>query len=427
MSVDRSIAPPVHPVPQLPMPPIEHCMLPNGVELLWLDDPNTREVVRITMSWNGGAYDAAIAPAAEIAGQLAKTGSKNYSPERLADLLDYNGAWLGAEVSGHNNVLTLSSPCSRLEPLLDALTDLVNNRQYDHREFLLERDKVAAAVATSQQRVTEQAQIVHRQLLFGPEHPAARFYTSQYIKSLDLEQIVEADRSMKGLQTPKVFVAGRITSKVMELLTRYISMIDCNPHDHGSVTIQPAASSESTRRHITVDGTLQSAIKYSIPTINRMDKDYETVRLMTLALGGYFGSRLMTNIREQKGLTYGISAGVYGYHEGAFITIESQCDNAYTEQVITEIQHEIEKLASKPMGQEELTAVKQTATGALLSMLDTPFSKMDYYIVRYHMNTPPDYFERRQQAIAQLTAESLRDTAARYLTNPRILISTAGK
>ncbi len=147
---------------------------------------------------------------------------------------------------------------------------------------------------------------------------------------------------------------------------------------------------------------------------------------MTTALGGYFGSRLMTSIREEKGLTYGISAAVYGYHEGAFITITSQCDNRYADRVIEEVEREIEKLSTIPMDSEELHAVKQTATGTMLTMSDTPFNIMDYYIVKHHMNTPDDYFKRQQHAIATLSPELIRDTAARFLADKPRLVSTAG-
>ena len=123
----------------------------------------------------------------------------------------------------------------------------------------------------------------------------------------------------------------------------------------------------------------------------------------------------------------GIDAGVYGYREGAFITVSCQCDNKYVEQVLTEVENEIERLATEPMGQDELEAVRQTMTGSLLSTLNTPFNIMDYYILQRHVLTPPDYFSRQQEALMRATPESIRDTARKYLTGRRRLISVAGR
>lgn len=70
-----------------------------------------------------------------------------------------------------------------------------------------------------------------------------------------------------------------------------------------------------------------------MPTVLRSDADYIPLRILVTALGGYFGSRLMTNIREDKGYTYGISASLLGYRNNSFISISCQCDTSHTWQV----------------------------------------------------------------------------------------------
>ncbi len=424
--IDRTIAPQVHDVQFMPMPQVKRQRLANGIELVTLDSRDIDEVTRITMSWQGGSLDADVAPAAEIAAQLVKTGSRKLDADAVADLLDYNGAWLNAELIGHNNSLTLFSLNRTLDTLLAAMVDMINEPLYPANEFSTIRDKVAATRATALERVTTHADALDHRLAFGPGHPMSRQYTPEEINDITLEMAISASKKLKGRQAPVVFVVGHLTPHVLKTLEHHLLRLECDADNHGIVNVIPAVTAPSTTLHDEMPHALQSAIRVTSPTINRSHPEYEDVRLMTTALGGYFGSRLMTSIREEKGLTYGINAGVYGHREGAFITINSQCDNRYARQVITEIEHEIEKLATVPMCNDELTAVKQTATGSLLAMLDTPFSIMDYYIVQRHMLTPDDYFARQQNAIARLTPESIRDTARRYLVDKVRLISTAG-
>lgn len=424
--IDRRIAPLVHDVPFMPIPQANRLVLANGIELVTLDSRDIDEVTRITMSWQGGSLDADIAPAAEIAAQLIKTGSHKLDADAVADMLDYNGAWLNAELIGHNNSLTLFSLNRTLDTLLAAIIDMINEPLYPVNEFRTIRDKIAATRATALERVATHAEALDSRQAFGPEHPMSRQYTPDSIGNITLEMAIAASKQLKGRQAPVVFVVGHLTPDVLKTVEKHLLRLECDTDNHGIVNVVQAITAPSSTLHDEMPRALQSAIRVTTPTINRSHPDYEDVRLMTTALGGYFGSRLMTNIREEKGLTYGISAGVYGHREGAFITINSQCDNRYVKQVITEIEHEIEKLATVPMDKYELTAVKQTATGSMLAMLDTPFSIMDYYIIQRHMLTPHDYFDRQQKAIARLTPESIRDTARRYLVDKVRLISTAG-
>ena len=98
-----------------------------------------------------------------------------------------------------------------------------------------------------------------------------------------------------------------------------------------------------------------------------------------MALGGYFGSRLMSNIREDKGYTYGISSALMGALNGAYITIQSQQDHAYTDAVIEETMKEIERLRTKPMGKDELERLRAFAMSQLAAVLDTPFDISAYH------------------------------------------------
>jgi predicted Zn-dependent peptidase len=145
-----------------------------------------------------------------------------------------------------------------------------------------------------------------------------------------------------------------------------------------------------------------------------------------MALGGYFGSRLMTNIREDKGYTYGISSALLGNWEGGVITISTQCDNNYSMAVIDEIKKEVSNLKKNDFCTDELNRLKRFAMTQIAGILDSPFTIMDYYENQRHVLTSVDYYNQMQQSINLLTSQRISELADKYLDINEFRISIAG-
>lgn len=172
--------------------------------------------------------------------------------------------------------------------------------------------------------------------------------------------------------------------------------------------------------------SLQSAVVLSIPAIARTHPDYNFLRLTVTALGGYFGCRLMTNIREDKGYTYGITASLIGSHDGSYITVSAQCDKRYTEALIDEVRNELRGMVTRPLGADELSRLRFNAASDLASTLDSPMNMMDYYELQQTVGTPPGYFDARQDALADITPEIICAISQKYLDPDALRISIAG-
>lgn len=173
--------------------------------------------------------------------------------------------------------------------------------------------------------------------------------------------------------------------------------------------------------------SLQSAISFSIPTIGREHPDYINLRLAIMALGGYFGSRLNKNIREEKGYTYGITANLLGFREGAFVEIRVQCDPAYVESVIAEVKEEIRRMVDEPLSEEELNAVKNFAMTTLASILDSPFTIIDHHISNHHLHIAPDYFDAQLGAISNLSAATVSRMISEHVDAEKMSVTIVGK
>lgn len=424
--LDRKKSPAIHDIPFINAPEVETTILSNGIKTILLNSGD-EAVTRITMSWEGGSHEAENIAAATILTQTFKDCSQSVGPQEMADLLDFNGAWVVTELHSHHMSLNLFTINHTLHEVLPAIIDAINAPLFADNVVTATRAQIAAARLQSEKRVSFQAKLLEDKVIYGLGHPASRVMTAENLLAVDKRDLISLYDSMYRRQAPVVYIAGRVDPDTLRIIYSSLEKIEVNRNGESRIKIEPFHPGVPGIKWIEMRDSLQSAIRISIPTIKRADSDYETVRLVTTALGGYFGSRLMSVIREEKGLTYGISASLLGHHEGSYITITSQCDNRYTEEVVTETLKEITRLASEPMSDDELTSLKRFASSTLASSFDTPFSAMDYYISHRHSNTPADYLERQQLAIKRLTPELITNIAAKFIDSAPKYISIAGK
>ena len=135
----------------------------------------------------------------------------------------------------------------------------------------------------------------------------------------------------------------------------------------------------------------------------------------------------MSNIREDKGYTYGISATLLGYLDGSYTQIACECDHRYVEPLIEETLRELSGMTTRTVDDEELMRVRQSVTSSLLSIIDTPFTNLGYYTNMELVGTPKDYFYQLLEASRTIDAETISHMASKYLNPENARIVIAGK
>ena len=164
-----------------------------------------------------------------------------------------------------------------------------------------------------------------------------------------------------------------------------------------------------------------------MPVISRTHPDYMKLRILNTVLGGYFGSRLMLNIREDKGFTYGISSSVIGLKEDAYLSVSTQTGTEYVRPLIEEVFNEIERLRKEKVPEEELKMVKSYLSGELARIFDGPFSICDAYISLIANQLDFEYYDRQFMTVQSITAEELQEVACKYFVRDKFYTSVAGQ
>jgi predicted Zn-dependent peptidase len=198
------------------------------------------------------------------------------------------------------------------------------------------------------------------------------------------------------------------------LLNRCLGNIDCKPFEKNEpgFTLKPATEKKI---HIDKKGALQSAIRIGYPTINKRHKDYQGLKVVNTILGGYFGSRLMKNIREEKGYTYGISSSLVSLIGSGYFSISTEVSNNFTHFAIDEIYSEIRRLQTEAVGIDELTVVKNFMLGNLVRMFDGPFATAECFRSVWEYGLDNSWFASYVERIKSISPEEIMALSQKYL------------
>lgn len=421
----RATPPPVAGLPSVSMPAMECVTLPSGIRLHTLAH-RSAPVIYLTVLTEGGIAEASSPAIAAITAIMQREGSRAFNGPQLSETLDFNGAWIKSDTSSHHRRHSLYSLSSRLEEVLPAFVDMVFHPTFPETPFSVRRESLAKNIEISDDNVSYLARCASDRLMMGKSHPLAAIDTPDGIRAITRRQLEDFHSAFCHSESTSVFVCGDISETAIDLIISAIEKaapktvappLDIMPFDPAA----PGSLDSILRSPAT-----QSAVEMTLPAIPRTHPHYLPLHLTVYALGGYFGSRLMLNIREDKGLTYGISASMPGYADGAYIDIAAETDNAYVDRLIHETRLELRRLVDDPPQGDELLRLKQSAISAQAAITDSTLSIADYHITSVTQALTPGYFKAKQQAIVSLTPADISHIASTYLTPEALRIAIAG-
>lgn len=423
--LDRTVAPPVAEVESLHLPAMESIVLPGGTTLKIYrggDMPvNALFAVR-----RGGLAETGGPAAAGLYARLVNEGSALYTGEEFAELMDFNGSWMNANTNAHHMVQKFFSLNSRFGEVLPAIADAVLHPAFPERALEAHAHSLARRTEVNRTKVKYLAQELANDYAMGSDHPLAARLEPADALAVSRQGLTDMFRRFSNPASLTVYLAGDITPDIRAAVERAFSAPDVAPAPC-ELNVEPFRPS-GIGQTVTMNhaDARQSAVVMTLPAIQRSHPDYVALHLTVMALGGYFGSRLMQNIREEKGLTYGISAGLSGYIDGSIVSIATECDNRFAAQVIDEVRAEVRRLVTDPPRGEELTRLKQSASASQLEVLDSPINIASFHAIMECSGIPSGYFDAKQKAIAALTPEEISHTAATYLNPDAFTITAVG-
>ena len=398
--------------------------LSNGMPM-WVIGNGEDEVCRLTLLMGGGAMHESKSMIAYLTAANVLQGNRRQSPAEVAEALDYHGAWKSSQSHDFRSILSISSLNEHLEKMAELFMTCVTQPSFPADELEVTKQRLAGNCATSRQQVKTLASEAMRQLYYGPRHPLARITTPEGIMSITPDEVKQFYATHYNSSNCHVIVSGKVTDKELAMIERTVGAWN-RPGLIDDEIEPPIEPQPEMLKIIDKPQAVQSALYLTLRAVPRRHPDYNKLRILVMALGGYFGSRLNQNIREQKGYTYGISAYLAGRKADAYIGINTECATRYTWSIIDEVKKETKRLHDELIPEVELNIVKQHIMSDLAKTLDTPFTMAEYVNSTLLFGTYPEYFNDQVTTLQQVTAEELRELAQRYLLPERMRIVIAG-
>ena len=424
--LNRKIAPEFKLIDKLDVIHPNKIVMPNGVPVYHFDN-GSDELVKIEITFDAGSWFQDRPMLANTCNSMLMEGTKTRTSKQLAEDIDFYGAYLSNETDKDFASVVLFSLTKHLPKTLEILNDVIKNPLFSEEELKIYLENSKQNHQVSLNKVSYVARLKFLEQLLGEKHPYGMAPELEDFDKLSVADIQTFFNEHYNYNTCKIFVSGKVSTDAIKTIETFFG----NEKWGGKTTkiVKQAAIKpfEEKRKLYIKKDAIQSAIRIGKVMVTREHSDYFKLQVLTTLFGGYFGSRLMNNIREDKGYTYGIGASLASMKNVGYLFIASEVGVDVCQNALNEVYSEMRKLKMEIVGDEELDLVKNYMMGTLVRSFDGVFQAADKYKTIILNNLNYDYFDKYVETILAISPVDLMELANKYFVEADILEVIAGK
>lgn len=395
----------------------EEIILKNNIKLFGFNGAK-KEILRIDLIFNSGRWTEPGKIVAETTAKLFKSGTSKLSSFELNEQIDFYGSTIKA-TAGYNT-FTVSLYCMNrfLEPSLQLLKACLTETIFPQEEIDLFQKNSTAKIKINQEKNDYLADVAFKKAVYGEAHPYGYENTEIAINNITQKLLLQFYEQDIQPDNCTIFIAGKYAEPELKLIEEYLGSWNKDSrleNKESRIKNHEIKISNDKKIHIKNEKSVQASIIIGKELFNRHNEDYASFVLLNTIFGGYFGSRLMSNIREEKGLTYGIHSSLAALKHNGFFSIQTDTNLENKELCLNEIYVELERLQTELIGEEEITLAKNYLLGKFLSRTDGAFNRIEVFKSFFIENIDIHKFEEIVETIKQTNALSLQLLAQKYL------------
>jgi zinc protease len=389
-------------------------ILDNNIPLYVINE-GTQDLVKIEFIFFAGKWFEKNKAVSAAVNSLLTEGTRTHSAAQIADMIDFYGAFVETENTGDTATLTLYCLNKHLEKVLPVIKEILAESVFPENELQIYAQNHKQKLIVNNERVDYIARKLFNEVLYGNHHPYGYYVNPEDYDNLQRADLEEFFNEYYKTEDCRIVVSGKVDDHTTKLINHFFGVNDWNkPLDFESRQFT-ASSPEQKVHFVAREGALQSAIRIGRRLVTRKHPDYIPMQVVNTILGGYFGSRLMTNIREDKGYTYGIGSGAGSMlHEGYFL-IATEVGVNVCNSALDEIYKEIDRLRTEPVSKDELGLVKNYMLGSFLRGIDGPFELAEKFKNVLLFGLDYGYYQQYIHTVRSITPEEIQVLANRYL------------
>ena len=421
--IDRTVAPASQKIDSYILPHASTVQLDKGMNLHTLL-LGTQDVIRLEVIFKAGNWYEEQTGLAHFTSKMLGEGTSKNSAKDIQDKFAFYGAFMELNSGMDNASITIYTLSKYLDHILPLIYELFSDAQFPENELENMRNITLQGLKVNMEKTAFLAGTRFRELLFGAEHPYGRFLSEEAINKIEVKDLKSFYQKHYTSGSFDIFISGNGKEDFEKSIRSHFKR-NTNETISAPGKIDSAPFSKQ-REVIEKEGSMQSSIRMGKKLFTINHEDYYKVYFLNEILGGYFGSRLMQNIREDKGYTYGIHSSVVTHKSDGYFVIGTDVKREFTQQTIDEIYKEIRRLKTEKVGAEELENVRNYMLGSFVNSISTPFAIADKFKTIYLNGMDYSFYEKYFNTISTMSSTDLFETAQKYFQEEQLLEVVAG-
>ncbi|MFZ1530218.1 MAG: pitrilysin family protein [Ferruginibacter sp.] len=414
--LDRKSAPPITDAVNfdLRLKPYGYFELNNGVPVYTID-AGAQDLLQLEMVFYAGNWFEQQKGVAAASNFMLKNGTSKRTAFQINEDFDYYGAYCNRHCYNETATLTLHTLNKHLEKLLPVVTDMLTDSVFPEQELEIYKQNSKQRLQVNLKKAEFVAGRLIDAALYGEQHPYGVYTNMPDVDALQVGPLKDFYKQYYLQGQCAIFVAGKIPANLQALLNEHFGSLQLTKPSFKVLQTAVAPAAEKKYRVENDPKAVQGAIRIAQPFPNRHHPDFKKVMVLNNLFGGFFGSRLMANIREDKGYTYGIYSYLQNHTQQSAWLISTEAGKDVCEATIEEVYKEMKLLRELPVAADELLVVKNYMMGSILGDLDGPFQIMAKWKNIVLNDLDEGYFYGSVDAIKTVSPAELQELANKYL------------
>ena len=398
----------------LKLKPYEKYVLDNGVEV-YAVNAGTQEVMSVELVFKAGNWYEQQNNVAAATNYLIKNGTTNKTAYQLNEHFDYYGSHLSRGCYNETSTIILHCINRHLGTHLPVIAEMITDSIYPQHELDLFKQNMQQRLMVNLKKCDFVAGRLIEEYLFGKQHPYGVYSNKEDYDALEQQQLLEYYKQYYTHGHCTIFAGGLLPDNFEQLLNETIGQLPLNQATLPTI-LHPVLPAVEKKYRISNDANgVQGAIRLARAFPNRHHPDFQGVQVLNTLFGGFFGSRLMSNIREDKGYTYGIHSYILNHISTTAWMVSTEAGKDVCEATINEVYNEMKDMREELVDEDELQLVKNYLIGTILGDLDGPFHIIGRWKNLILNGLDENYFYSSVNSIKKISAKELQELANKYL------------
>ena len=409
--LNRSVAPALEEISSVQLPASEVTTFSNGSRLHGLYNA-TQPILKFEIVVKAGKWHEPYNGLSYLTAKMLLEGTQSYTAKQIADLIAFYGASLESNQGFDRTSITLYTLTKHFNPLIELFAEILHLPTFPEKEFDLLKIRTVQNISVEKKKNSYLANQLFTRNIYGPHHPYTTGMDEVVLNQATLNEVKDFYQKHYNLAEAEIFICGDFNETHLARVEQLFGSTQVTSESLPTITYKPSAILK--KYFLAKEDSLQSSIRVGISWPNMNHPDYHKLAVLNKILGGYFGSRLMKNIREDKGFTYGIYSTISAKEQHAILLIATDVNYLNAEQTLAEIYKEIALLKNDLVDASELETVQNYTLGKLANDLSTIFDQSEKYKNLILHQLPLTFYSDYIAVVKTITPEQLLALANQY-------------